>query len=173
MKFLRSIIKRQHTSLRWALLSGTVLWLSVAVVPPALAAPIDYHIDNGFFSGTFTLNNTLLTSPFSIWSITPNGGPTFTPISHLILINDQSFYPGIPSLIQADGPMGFIQFKAFPDLTYSAFWTPVNGGPNFAYGGGSYSAVPESEVSILLAIGLLSLAGSRWLPGRRVRQQLG
>jgi hypothetical protein len=174
MNLLKAIVKRHHASSRWAVLAGTVLWLSLAIAPTVQAAPINYTIDTGFFSGTFTLDTTIPLS-FSIWSITPVAGPTYTQGSDPILFNftDGS---GVGKLGQSDGP-GVFLFNAFPNLTYTALWQPDLALNNSVSGTGSYSevggAVPEPAVSILLAIGLLVLAGSRWLPGRRERQQLG
>jgi hypothetical protein len=169
MKFYESVIRRHHTSSRWALIGGALLWLSVAVTPTVQAAPIAYEIDNGFFSGTFTLD-VADPIPFSVWSITPLMGPTFTQVSPTVLVNDLTFFSA-PGLRQGTLPERF-DFVAHPDFTYTAFWTPVVGGPNFVTGGGTYSAVPESGSVVLLAAGLLVLAGSRWLPSRREQQQL-
>ena len=117
---LKSIIMRP-TSSRWALLGSTVLWLSVSIVPTVQAAPINYSINSGFFSGTFTLDTAIPLS-FTVWSITPLLGPTFTPGSNPILFNFTDVGV-IGKLGQSDGSSVFL-FNAFANHTYTALWNP-------------------------------------------------
>lgn len=180
MKLLRLLTMRQHTGGRAALLGGIVLWLSGSLASPAHATSMAYDIVGpGNFTGSFSFDNT--TSKFTDWNI----------IAHfsLLLGGDVTFNPAfqIPPDVNSGGQLSQIQgpvniqfsipnpapgnglFVAFGTTTNNIFVMSQVGDfvlhPN--------SAVPEPAAAVLLATSLLALAGSRWLPGRRDRPQLG
>jgi len=178
MNILKSFINRHHASSRWALLGGAMLWLSVSIAAPAHAVPTNYEIlPGGFFSGTFTMDPTLTSNPFITWNIIPALSPAFFPGSTPSELNngDGSTIADLHQFAPLSSPdlhftTHILEFK------YDAQYTPDNF-LNTISGTGSYRVVdgqvPEPATTVLLAIGLLVLAGSRWLPGRRERQQLG
>lgn len=169
---------RQHASFRWALLVGTVFWLSVTASSIAHAIPIDYEIvPGGGLSGTFTLDVAAPLAPFSAWHLVPSIGPVFDAAS--LVLDNVSIDPTDHRLFLLDnhGPL-FTNI----DLVFSSNTLTWQGGIGDQSGrndllSGVYrvasSAAPEPLSSVLLAIGLLVLAGSRWLSRRGERQQLG
>ncbi|TKB74823.1 MAG: hypothetical protein E8D46_04505 [Nitrospira sp.] len=170
MKLLESINMGRHRSSRWAMLGGIMLWMSVLIASPAQAVPTNYEIvPGGFFSGTFTLDPAGTINPFTIWNITPSF-PLSTPaiISPTFTTNFGNG-AGFAQLTRFDGLLQFT-FTVLPSLQFIAFHS-ADGGSNSTSQVGTFrvadATVPEPTAAILLAIGLLALAGSRWLPGRR------
>lgn len=166
--------KGERRSCPQAGILGAVFGLMCLLAPAVYAAPINYAIDSGNFSGTFTLDVTLPT-PFTNWAITPLGGPLF----------DDELSAGIPvgfnglsvllrpTLLHQDGATSFV-FEV-NGLGYFAQWAPGTDG--LVRGPGTISVVsapvPEPAAAVLLAVGLLVLSGSRWLLRRGDLQQLG
>lgn len=171
----KEITKGERRSCPQAGILGAVLGLICLLAPAVYAAPINYAIDNGNFSGTFTLDVALPT-PFTNWAITPLGGPLFDDeLSAGIAVGFNGLSVLLrPTLLHQDGVTSFV-FEV-NGLGYFAQWAPGAGdGP--VRGPGTISVVsaqvPEPAAAVLLAISLLALAGSRWLPRQSERQQLG
>lgn len=182
MKLLKSIITRLKPAIRGAFLVGTVLWLSVAFAPSAYAAYINYEISSGlnFSAGTFSWDQDLPESTngaFSTWDFTPTFPHlNITPITFPIISDNNNgaiLHSGRIEASNLAGDENF-SFRTFPDGTYSlslefsAF--------DFRDQRGTYTVagtVPEPAAAVLLATGLLFLAGLRWLPRRGEQQQLG
>lgn len=180
MKLLRALNMGQSCG-RLALLGGIVLWLSGAIASPVYAVSTEYAITGGDLHGTFTID--LAGRPFELWAITSDVlGFTFTETNLFITQNNGGF--DIRHVFQQEGNTGlFFNMTVLDTGTYDA---RARRGTIFSDGSflgitseqrGSYTAssgpVPEPAAAVLLAIGLLVLAGSRWLPSRGARQQLG
>jgi hypothetical protein len=173
-----NLLKSVQTSLlgksKWALLGGVLLWMSVAVATPAHAIPTNYVITpGGFFTGSFTLDPTSITSGFSAWSIDPiTIIPIFTglsPLSHPVVVN---FGLGTTAALQQYEPISKHLLFFNVDLSTLRFTASASqdGGANSIAQIGAFSqvtSVPEPTALVLLAISMLALAGSRWLPSRR------
>lgn len=169
-------LMRYLASLRLALLGGTLLWMGVALTSPAHAISTNYTlVPNSAFNGTFTLDPALA-QPFTQWSFTTAFGNNY--VTGTVFFNGLSS-PGIFTLQDnTSNPSDrFFLFNFNPlILTYQAQECLAGCNVLLAANGnvtGQSPSVPEPSVVILLAIGLLALAGSRWLPGRGARQQLG
>ena len=161
---------------RWALF-GSALWLSVALSTPAHAISTNYVIEtgggSGFFSGTFSLDP-ISGDPFTNWSILSVSGSTFSDVAPAVL-NDPT---GLFSFRLLQLNTAFTRILDFQVNTSTFLWNATDSnvsGPGQVIDAGTFrtvTAVPEPTALILLGIGLLALAGSRWLPGRRERQLL-
>lgn len=183
MKLLRSITTGPLATSKWALLGGAALWLSVALATPAQAT--NYVIDpGGSFSGSFQLDLTNLTTPFTTWAITVVASPFFNDtlapgsLPNEDQFNSDQLYMSLEQYTNDSNPyFGMVvylpQFGLGPrvDLFFSKDFqignTLISAS---ATQSGTYSQVPEPTALLLLAIGLLALAGSRWLPRRGARQ---
>jgi PEP-CTERM motif len=174
-----NLLKSVQTSLlgksKWALLSGALLWLSVGITPVAQAASINYEINNGLlFSGSFSWDSApLLTPSFSTnWNFDPTFVyPNITFATHSVLgfNNNNTSGLGFLSYSTDNTLTKYFEFRILPGNTYSLRLVDSVGNID-AIQKGSYSvvpSVPEPSVVVLLAIGMLALAGSRWLPSRR------
>jgi len=176
MNILKSIIKRHHASSRWALLGGTVLWLSVSIAAPAHAVPTTYTLPGGLFSGTYTLDQGVTPGSFSFWNIDVISGPDYSSLGGSVTDNDT--LTGVSTLKQG-APPTFLQLVVNPTgdtFTIQSHYVTagtLNKIELTAPLGPGVPQVPEPAAAVLLAIGLLALACSRWLPGRGDRQQLG
>jgi hypothetical protein len=156
-----------------------LLWISVgAPVPPSNAA--EFSIDQGSGAGNFVgtiFIDFFAAAPFTAWNIgavvsdaqfvspDPNPIPSlneFTGTNLATLIVDD--------LEQVDRRLRFI--ADFATGEWRATDTSISSGVGNS-DHGLLRAVPEPAAEVLLAIGLLALAGSRWLPRRGERQQLG
>lgn len=179
MNLLKPISTGRRAASRWALFGSAVLWLSIALSTPAHALPTNYVLDpgtgSGFFTGTFTLDPSF-GDPFTNWSISSNSGTTFSDLAPPASNND-SLGLGDFRLIQFN--TGVTRILNFEINTLSFVWSATDSklaGAGQVIDEGTLrvvTAVPEPTALVLLAIGLLALAGSRWLPSRRERQQLG
>lgn len=94
------------------------------------------------------------------------------------LVNSE-ISPGIFRLHQSilGPPAAFLVFDFRPFNSSTQIQDCIEGCSILLFAQGSVQgqspSVPEPSALLLLAIGLLALAGSRWLPRRGVRQQLG
>ena len=165
---------RYLASLRLALLGGTLLWMGVSLTSPAHAIPTNYTlIPNAAINGTFTLNPDL-PEPFTQWNFTTAFGNNY--LTGTVFFNGLNF-PGTFTLQDnTSNPSDrFFVISFTPlSLTYQAQECLAGCNVILAVNGnvtGQSPSVPEPSVVILLAIGLLALAGARWLPGRCEQQQ--
>jgi hypothetical protein len=167
MKLLKSFIKRHHASFRWgALFSGIVLCLNLSIASPVHAIPTTYTLPGGLFSGSFTLDQSFSPGSFTFWNITPLFGPTYITGAYDVNTTSGTLSQLVTS---ASLPKLSLQFDS-STLTFSISSQFTSGQNTFKLE--QSGQVPEPAAAVLLAIGLLVLAGSRWLPVRRERQQL-
>jgi hypothetical protein len=176
---------RQHTSGRCALLGGIVLWLNGSLASPAHATFLDYDVDGSLtFDGTFRWDRDAAdgAKAFESWSITGTGlGDTTT---YTLAFQDPPFQNvsnglGDGILIQNNSLSTHrFEFKAFQNGSWFAQVTRETGQgfEETFFDRGQWTEksqpVPEPAAAVLLATGLLVLAGSRWLPRRGAWQQL-
>jgi hypothetical protein len=148
--------------------------LSGVIASPAHAGYTQFEIDTvagQLFTGTFTLDEDLRPLAFGTWNITGH----FPDISHLYtpgFQTPQDFNSGDShddALIQQSNLLEKFNFEV--DETTHTFKADamLDGGANLIETKvGKYHAVaqnvPEPAAAVLLAIGLLALAGLGWLP---------
>lgn len=171
---------KHHALFRWALLGCTVLWLTVASATVAPAAYTNYVLDpGGVFSGTFTMDPIGVEAvPFDDWAFNSIYSGLATPATYPSTAN--SFNLPFYNFLQVYDGSQRINFVAYTGGVYTPgtyqieFLQPIGTtGQLIVRETGTYQAVPEPAAIILLATGLLVLAGSRWLPRRGAWQQLG
>lgn len=158
-------------------LFASVLFSTAILTTSALAIPVagDYTLASAFLNGTFTSNGTSLTN----WSFTTN--PASLNFTNLTVPFQATNIPlvfshNVPTL----PPRDEITIMWNPDsslnlhsASYFAsnlqfFSGPATSTPITATPG----AIPEPATGLLLATGLLGLAGYRWRQRRRERTQV-
>jgi PEP-CTERM motif len=173
MNLLKSVQTSLSGKSKWALLGGVLLWMSISVTPPAHAIPTNYvlqiGVGSGFFTGTFTLDPSL-TNPFTNWNISSVSTTNFSNPVPPFTVN-ASLGGSVFRLLQLN--TGLTRALDFQINTSVLSWNAVDSkltGSGQVIDSGTIRAVtsvPEPTALVLLAIGMLALAGSRWLPSRR------
>lgn len=195
MKLLRALTMRHHTYGRWALSVCVVLWLGVSFPAPSHAVPTTYDLvpfdSTPLITGFFTLDQDNVFTPFSAWEfqVLPLGVLVDTGFGAVTQFGSFLQDCGlIPCSFNLDKDAGAINSRftltvgptVGPDLRYLAefrvFDDDLQTNLTRLSQTGTLSTrqtVPEPASAILLAAGLLVLAGLRWLPRRGEQQQLG
>lgn len=186
MKLLRALTMRHHTYGRWALLSAAVLWLGVSFVSPSYATSTRYELipplgEVAITTGEFVVNPDSST-PFQTWIFNTILGWGVPQTELLSTFFQATSGPDLLFQYHTFLNTRFFQIEADTvALTYSVALDDncsIFGAcdTSFDQSGSlraSATSVPEPAILGLLTIGLLAIAGSRWLLRRGARQQLG
>ena len=178
-------------------LGGIVLLALVMIVPvaPAMAVPLTYSLSGPVLTGIVTIDDTLILGPFTAWDLFEggthwtfaNGGFANDTVLQNVSISGP-VGPGNFYLVTVESTFGnTLNFQAFTDSPLGCPGQPFNNCYSAAFsdadGNGlvergfffppTVSSVPEPSIILLLATGLLSLAGARWWQHRQERTQVG
>jgi PEP-CTERM motif len=155
---VQSTIHRRSTLKR--LIIAVMFATMAAFATDARAVPVNYTFDGPAFDGSFTLDFSVA-NPFTVWSIVPAFGPTFTGLSSpsVPIILNGGITP-VATLNQADSTWNFtfIANVSNPiDLKYFAFLNTTN---TSLFENGKLTLatnVPEPASLMLLGAGLAAI----------------
>lgn len=144
-----------------ALLLVLFTGVSVFSITPAQAIPYDYSV-TGTVTGTFNADLSVPGGSFNSWSLTTPTA-TFTNLTGTVFANSNL------ALFQTLG-LNVFSFLVVPST--ERYVGVYSGTSDAGYFWGSFTqlaSVPEPGTISFMIVGLLALAGARWLPLQRLQ----
>lgn len=171
---------------QWLFIGVLVLGFSIGPIQRAQAIPMQYDMV-GFLTGTITADFNLAVAPVLSWDLTSTTFAQTYYWSNATDVSSSSYgTPGLQIVLDTVSTTPFslsrypygLPLRLTLDLSSGAYtaensiYTPFFGSGQ----GGTFtervSGVPEPSTGLLLVCGLMLLAGVRWFPLRREREQL-